>query len=279
MLIRLAEEFETPVHIVHLASAQALPMLAEARGRGVPVTVETCTHYLWFAAEEIPDGATEYKCAPPIRSAENREALWKALEDGLIDMVTTDHSPCPPEMKRRERRPLGPGLGRYCQPGPGAAGAVDGDAPARIGHWSGSANGWPRRRRGWRDWPDRKGALAAGRRRGLCGLRSGCGLDRRAGASAFSAQAFALPGRGVARAGAGDLAARRAGLRRGWIHGRARAAESWCADERARSPRHCGMPAHCRHERGAGAHYAPVSHAAGARCSCASCAAAWKRWA
>ena len=102
LLIRLAEEFEVPVHIVHLASADALPLLAEARDRGLPITVETCVQYLWFAAEEIPDGATEYKCAPPIRDAENREALWGALEDGLIDMVTTDHSPCPPAMKRRE---------------------------------------------------------------------------------------------------------------------------------------------------------------------------------
>ncbi len=102
LLIRLAEEYKTPIHIVHLSSAQALPMLAEARRRGLPITVETCTQYLWFAAEEIPDGATEYKCAPPIRSAANREVLWEALADGLIDMVTTDHSPCPPEMKRRE---------------------------------------------------------------------------------------------------------------------------------------------------------------------------------
>jgi allantoinase len=102
LLIGMAEEFETPIHIVHLASAQALPLLAEARGRGAPITVETCAHYLWFAAEEIPDGATEFKCAPPIRGAANREELWAALESGLIDMVTTDHSPCPPAMKRRE---------------------------------------------------------------------------------------------------------------------------------------------------------------------------------
>lgn len=102
LLIRLAEELRTPIHIVHLASAKALPMLADARRRGLPITVETCTQYLWFAAEEIPDGATEYKCAPPIREAANREELWKALESGLIDMVTTDHSPCPPAMKQRE---------------------------------------------------------------------------------------------------------------------------------------------------------------------------------
>ena len=77
-------------------------MLAEARRRGVPITVETCAQYLYFAAEEIPDGATEFKCAPPIRSTANREALWTALESGLIDMVTTDHSPCPPAMKHRD---------------------------------------------------------------------------------------------------------------------------------------------------------------------------------
>ena len=104
LLIRLAEEFETPIHIVHLASTQGLPLLAEARGRGVPVTVETCVQYLWFAAEEIPDGATEYKCAPPIRGKANREELWAALKEGLIDLVATDHSPCPPAMKRREQR-------------------------------------------------------------------------------------------------------------------------------------------------------------------------------
>jgi allantoinase len=102
LLIRLAEEFNSPIHIVHLSSAHALPMLAAARARGLPITVETCAQYLHFAAEEIPDGATEHKCAPPIRSAENREKLWQGLEDGHIDMVVTDHSPCPPAMKRRE---------------------------------------------------------------------------------------------------------------------------------------------------------------------------------
>jgi len=102
LLIRLAEEFQTPIHIVHLATAQALPLISDARQRGVPITVETCVQYLWFAAEEIPDGATEFKCAPPLRTASNREELWAALESGLIDMVTTDHSPCPPSMKGLE---------------------------------------------------------------------------------------------------------------------------------------------------------------------------------
>jgi allantoinase len=102
LLIGLAEEFQTPIHIVHLSSAQALPLLRDARERGVPVTVETCAHYLWFEAATIPDGATEYKCAPPIRDAGNREALWNALNEGLIAMVITDHSPCLPEMKCRQ---------------------------------------------------------------------------------------------------------------------------------------------------------------------------------
>lgn len=99
MLIRFAEEVRTPIHIVHLSSAKALPIIAAARERGLPLTVETCAHYLWFASEEVPDGATEFKCAPPIRNAENRDKMWQALEDGVIDLVATDHSPCPREMK------------------------------------------------------------------------------------------------------------------------------------------------------------------------------------
>ena len=102
LLIRLAREYQTPIHVVHLSSAKALPILAEARSHGVPLTVETCVHYLWFAADQIPDGATEFKCAPPIRDSANREQLWAALEDGLIDLVATDHSPCRPAMKHRE---------------------------------------------------------------------------------------------------------------------------------------------------------------------------------
>jgi allantoinase len=79
-----------------------LPLLLRAKEQGVPITVETCVHYLWFSAAAIPDGATEYKCAPPLRSEANREALWGALAEGVIDMIATDHSPCPPAMKHRE---------------------------------------------------------------------------------------------------------------------------------------------------------------------------------
>jgi len=102
LLIRLAREYRTPIHVVHLSSARALPAIAEARSHGLPITVETCVHYLSFASEQISDGATEFKCAPPIRDRANCERLWAALESGLIDFVATDHSPCPPAMKRRE---------------------------------------------------------------------------------------------------------------------------------------------------------------------------------
>lgn len=100
LLLRLCQETGARIHIVHLATAQALPRLREARRAGLPVTVETCPHYLTFAAEEVPDGAVEIKCAPPIRSRENREGLWQALGAGEIDLIASDHSPSPPERKR-----------------------------------------------------------------------------------------------------------------------------------------------------------------------------------
>ena len=78
-MIKLSREFGTRVHIVHHSSADALPMLREAKAAGLQITAETCPHYLTFAAEEIPDGATEFKCCPPIRERENREQLWGAL--------------------------------------------------------------------------------------------------------------------------------------------------------------------------------------------------------
>lgn len=99
LLVRLMETWPTPVHIVHLSSAQSLDTIRSARARGLPLTVETCPHYLTFAAEDVPDGATEFKCAPPIRGRAEREALWDALVRGEIDLVASDHSPCPPGMK------------------------------------------------------------------------------------------------------------------------------------------------------------------------------------
>ena len=99
LLVGLCREFQTRTHIVHLSAAGAVPQLATAKRAGLPITVETCPHYLVFKAEQIPDGATEFKCAPPIRENANRDLLWQALEAGTIDLIGTDHSPSPPEMK------------------------------------------------------------------------------------------------------------------------------------------------------------------------------------
>lgn len=100
MLLALCREYGFRLHIVHLSASSALPELRAARSQGLQASVETCPHYLHVTAETIEDGATLYKCAPPIRGRKNREQLWQALKDGLIDMVVTDHSPCPPGMKR-----------------------------------------------------------------------------------------------------------------------------------------------------------------------------------
>ena len=100
LLIRLCAEYRCPVHIVHLSSARSLPALAEAKAQGLPLTVETGQHYLFFNAEDIADGQTQFKCAPPIRERANNEQLWQALQNGLIDFVATDHSPAPPDLKQ-----------------------------------------------------------------------------------------------------------------------------------------------------------------------------------
>jgi allantoinase len=86
-------------HIVHLSAAECVALIAGAKAAGIRLSAETCPHYLYFAAEQVPDGATEFKCCPPIRYAVNREALWRGLEAGVIDCVVSDHSPCPPELK------------------------------------------------------------------------------------------------------------------------------------------------------------------------------------
>ena len=103
LMIRLSRDTGCRIHIVHHSSADALASLRGAKADGVQLTVETCPHYLHLAAENIPDGATEFKCCPPIRERANREQLWEALRDGTIDMVVSDHSPCPPDMKLREQ--------------------------------------------------------------------------------------------------------------------------------------------------------------------------------
>ncbi len=99
LMIRLCEEFNCPTHIVHLSSADSIEQIVKAKQKGLPLTVETCQHYLYFSAEQIKDGQTEFKCAPPIREKTNNEKLWQALKEGIIDYVATDHSPAPPAMK------------------------------------------------------------------------------------------------------------------------------------------------------------------------------------
>ena len=160
LLTQLMARNPTPVHIVHLSSASSLDIVRTARARGLPLTVETCPHYLTFAAEEIPDGATEFKCAPPIRDKAERDALWEALIAGDIDLIASDHSPCPPEMKETE--------GDFFSAWGGVAslqlslsavwtGARDrGLKPERIAQWMSAA---PARLAGLQS---RKGALAAG---------------------------------------------------------------------------------------------------------------------
>ena len=144
-------------HVVHLSDADAVPMLRSARAEGVDVSVETCPHYLTFDAEHVPDGATELKCCPPIREADNREALWAALAAGDVDLVVSDHSPCTASLKASPD--FGAGLGRdllgAARPagrvvrGPGARtlarrrGAVDGDGPGRPGRARPTADGSP----------------------------------------------------------------------------------------------------------------------------------------
>lgn len=100
LMIGLCRETGAHVHIVHLSSANSIAQIKNAKQEGLPLTVETAPQYLFFTAEEIPDGATQYKCAPPIREKENNEQLWNALLDGTIDFIATDHSPAPPELKQ-----------------------------------------------------------------------------------------------------------------------------------------------------------------------------------
>lgn len=147
-------------HILHLSSAAALPALRNARADGLPITVETCPHYLSFDAAGIPDGATQYKCAPPIRDAANREALWEALVNGDIDLVVTDHSPSTSELKFA-------GGGDFGQAWGGIAGLQLGFTAV----WSGAAqrgigldrvSGWMSRATACFAGLDRAGRIAAG---------------------------------------------------------------------------------------------------------------------
>jgi allantoinase len=99
LMIRLCRKYKCPTHIVHVSSAEALTKIKAAKAEGLPLTAETCAHYIYFNAEDIPDADCLYKCAPPIRDRENNELLKEALVDGTLDFITTDHSPAPPAIK------------------------------------------------------------------------------------------------------------------------------------------------------------------------------------
>lgn len=101
LMARLAGETGAHLHVVHLSSTDRLDLIDETRRKKIPLSLETCHHYLTFCSEEIPDGHTEYKCAPPIRERENREKLWHGLKAGMIDFAVSDHSPCTPDLKER----------------------------------------------------------------------------------------------------------------------------------------------------------------------------------
>jgi allantoinase len=110
--IELCRKHACRVHIAHLSAADALPLASQARATGLPLTLETCPHYLVLAAEEIRDGRTEFKTSPPIRGAENKGRLWAGLESGAIDLIASDHSPFTPDLKL-------PGSGDFMKAWPG----------------------------------------------------------------------------------------------------------------------------------------------------------------
>ena len=181
-----------------------------ARADGVRITVETCPHYLTFAAEEVPDGATAFKCCPPIREAAHREALWAALADGDVDLVVSDHSPCTPELKRLDVGDFGAAWGGIAVAAGGAAGGVDRRPRPRHRPGRRRAAGWPRRRPRLAGLPARA-AIAVGKDADLVAFAP----EERWTVGDLRAP---QPGDALRRAGAArrrpaDLAARRAGRR------------------------------------------------------------------
>jgi allantoinase len=162
LLARLCRESGVRMHVVHLSSSEAVPALERAREEGLPLSAETCPHYLFFAAEEAPAGATEWKCAPPIRERENRERLWEALEKGTIGMIVSDHSPSPPEGKRRDTGDFGAAWGgisslQFSLPAVWTAARERGTPVERLAQWMSRG---PARLAGLER---SKGALTAGR--------------------------------------------------------------------------------------------------------------------
>ncbi|HLM04975.1 MAG TPA: allantoinase AllB [Blastococcus sp.] len=160
-LIAAARDTGARVHVVHLADSGSLPLLRAARAEGVRISVETCPHYLTFAAEEVPDGSTSFKCCPPIRETGHREALWAALADGDIDLVVSDHSPCTPDLKRLDTGDFGAAWGgiaslQVALPVVWTGARARGIALPQVVHWMAEA---PARLAGL----PRKGAITPGR--------------------------------------------------------------------------------------------------------------------
>jgi allantoinase len=162
LVAELAGRLRARAHVLHLSSAEALEPLRRARAAGAPLTAETCPHYLALAAEEVPDGATQFKCAPPIRSAANRERLWRALAAGDLALVASDHSPCPAERKRQRDGDFMAAWGGIASlqlmlPVVWSAARRRGHGVADLAAWLAAA---PARLAGL---DDRKGAIAPGR--------------------------------------------------------------------------------------------------------------------
>jgi allantoinase len=160
-LVDVARESGLRIHVVHVSASETVELIVAARADGVRLTAETCPHYLGFAAEEIPDGATEYKCAPPIREARHREGLWQALAQGRLDAVVSDHSPAPATMKLREEGDMVRAWGGIASlqlrlPAVWTGARARGYAPERLAEWLCSG---PARLAGL---AGRKGAIAAG---------------------------------------------------------------------------------------------------------------------
>ena len=165
-LLAAARRTGCRVHVVHLSSEESLPIVAAAKADGVRLTVETCPHYLALTAEAVPDGATQFKCCPPIRDAHHRDALWQGLRDGVIDCVVSDHSPCTREAKRLDVGDFGLAWGGIASvqlglPAVWTAARTRGVPLAEVVGWMSAA---PAALIGLAD----RGAIAAGRRADFC---------------------------------------------------------------------------------------------------------------
>jgi allantoinase len=157
-LIRLTQETGCRTHVVHVSAAESVDSIARARGRRLPVSAETCPHYLFFAAEEIPPKETPFKCAPPIRESRHRERLWSGLGAGILDLVVSDHSPCPPSMKRGDLATAWGGIAslQLSLAATWTGARIHGFGPVDVARWMSAG---PARLAGI---DDRKGAIAVG---------------------------------------------------------------------------------------------------------------------